>query len=217
MNPSYVNTQTLVHELGHCLDLLHTYEPSCCHETCNISDPEYLYDLFGYNPPSYCWEKGHFGCKITPGENTCTNNIMGGNNMLHYYFSPMQMGKMHRSLSIKSGKKYVKEDVYDNRVCKIKENETWNFDIRCYSDIIVERGATLTVTGKITMPEQGKIVVKRGAKLIVDGGIITGIRQKWGGMEIKKNRNGIQHLLGREGEIELKNGAVIENTGKLGK
>ncbi len=38
----YANSQTLAHEIGHCLDLFHTYNPSCCHETCDASDPEYL-------------------------------------------------------------------------------------------------------------------------------------------------------------------------------
>ena len=210
--PTYVNAQTLVHELGHSLDLLHTYEPSCCHETCNATDPEYLYDLFGANPPAYCWERGHFGCVITPGENNCTNNIMGGNNRLHYYFSPMQIGKMHRALTIKSARKYVKEDTFEERSHRIKKDETWNFDIKWYSTIVVESGATLTVTGKILMPEQGEILVKRGGKLLVDGGIITASGTQWRGIKVKENKNAIQRLFGSSGEVKLTNGAVIEKT-----
>lgn len=207
---NYANTQTLAHELGHCLDLLHTYEPSCCHETCNNTDPEFLYDLFGKNPPKYCWERGHFGCTITPGENGCTNNMMGGNNLVKYYFSPMQMGKMHRALVLKTPRKYVLDDVFDPQPLHIRKNETWNFDIRCYSSIVINSGATLTITGNILMPIDGKIIVKRNGHLIVDGGKIVSTKNSWKGIEAKKNKNAIQRLLGRDAIVEVKNNAKID-------
>lgn len=211
ITPSYVNAQTLAHELGHCLDLFHTYNPSCCHETCNASDPEYLYDLFGANAPAYCWEGGGFGCKITLGTNTCTNNIMGGNNMLNYYFSPMQIGKMHRALSIKSVRKYVKENTYNAVQYEIDQNETWNFDIRWYSDIVIKRGAVLTLKGKILMADQAAIVIKRGASLIVDGGVITSSGQTWQGIKTEGAKNKMKRLFGKKGEVIFKNGGIIDN------
>ncbi len=211
VSPSYVNAQTLAHELGHCLDLFHTYNPSCCHETCNASDPEYLYDLFGADPPAYCWEGGGFGCKITLGKNTCTNNIMGGNNMLNYYFSPMQIGKMHRALSIKSVRKYVKENVYNAEQFEIDQNETWNFDIRMYSDIVIQKGAVLTLKGKILMADQAAIVIKRGASLIVDGGVITASGQTWQGIKIGGGKNRMKRLFGKKGEVIFKNGGEVKN------
>lgn len=211
-NPCYVNSQTLAHEFGHALDLFHTYKPSCCHETCDASDPEYLYDLFGPAPSVDCWEKGHFGCKITPGENTCTNNAMGGNNMLYYYFSPMQIGKMHRALSIKTVRKYVKEDAFCPAANEISKNEKWNFDFRSYGDIVIKAGATLTITGRVLMPEQARIVIKRGAFLIVDAGVITSVGQSWLGIKTEGKRNKLKRLLGAKGEVVLKNGALIINT-----
>lgn len=213
-NLSYVNSQTLAHEIGHCLDLFHTYNPSCCHETCDASDPEYLYDLFGPNPPAYCWESGSFGCIITPGKNTCTNNIMGADNLVKYYFSPMQIGKMHRALSIKSVRKYVKESPFDEEPIKINQNETWNFDIKLYSDIIIRSGAILNVTGKISMADQAKIIIKRGATLIVDGGTITSSNSTWQGIKIIGNENGIPSLFGSKGKVIFRNGAVIGNVQK---
>lgn len=210
--PCYVNAQTLAHEIGHCLDLFHTYNPSCCHETCDASDPEYLYDLFGSNPPAYCWEMGGFGCKITPGKNTCTNNIMGGNNMLNYYFSPMQIGKMHRALSIKSVRKYVKESNDNEIQFKITRNEMWNFDIRCYGDIVIEPNVIVTLKGKILMAENAEFIVKRGASLIIDGGVITGSGKIWKGIKLKGKESGIFHLLGgAKGKVIFKNGGVAEN------
>jgi hypothetical protein len=213
-NASYVNAQTLAHELGHYLDLFHTYEPSCCHETCDASDPEYLYDLFGNSPPTNCWEIGGFGCTITPGQNFCTNDIMGGNNMLYYYFSPMQIGKMHRALSIKSSRRYVKESPYNSVPLNITTNETWDFDIRWYSDIVVKSGATLTIKCKVLMADQAKISVERGGTLIIDGGTITSAYRMWRGIEvwgdITKSQlptGGTQH----QGKVILKNSALIEN------
>lgn len=211
ITPSYVNAQTLAHELGHCLDLFHTYNPSCCHETCNASDPEYLYDLFGSDPPAYCWEGGGFGCKITLGKNTCTNNIMGGNNMLNYYFSPMQIAKMHRALSIKSVRKYVKENIYNAGQLEIYQNETWNFDIRMYSDIVIKKDAVLNLKGQILMTEQAEIIVKRGATLIVDGGIITSSGQTWQGIKIEGGKNRMKCLFGKKGEVVFKNGGEVKN------
>lgn len=206
------NSITLAHEIGHCLDLLHTYEPSCCHETCDASDPDYLYDLFGTNPPAYCWERGHWACEITPGENTCTNNIMGGNSRVNWYFSPMQIGKIHRALSIKTSRKYV-DDVFDTRPMEIRKNELWNFDIRCYSSIIVHKGATLTITGKVQLPQQASITVSRGAKLIIDGGAITGSANGWQGIEAKKSKNALQRLFGKNAQVEIINGAYVQVAG----
>lgn len=204
------NSITLAHEIGHCLDLLHTYEPSCCHETCDASDPEYLYDLFGANPPAYCWERGHWACEITPGESICTNNIMGGNSLARYYFSPMQIGKIHRALSIKTARKYVEEDTYDSRSVEVHKNELWNFDIRCYSSIVVHKGATLTITGKVEVPQQANITVNRGATLIVDGGSITGTSKGWQGIDAKKSKNALQRLFGKSAQVEIKNGAYVQ-------
>lgn len=211
INPNYVNSQTIAHEIGHCLDLLHTYEPSCCHETCDASDPEYLYDLFGLNPPAYCWERGHFGCSITPSENTCTNNIMGGNNLLTYYFSPMQIGKMHRALSIKSVRKCVKSECYDVSPIKVKGDQNWNFDIRCYSDIIVESGKTLTISGKVLMAETAKIIVKRNAKLILDGGEITAAGNYWQGIDAKKGAKVLKSVFGNNAQV------IFQNNGSTNK
>jgi len=159
---NYTHSQTLAHELGHCLDLFHTYNPSCCHETCDNADPEYLEDVFGPSPPSYCWEYGRWGCTITPGQNTCTNNAMGGNNLINYFFSPHQIGKMHRALSIKTTRRYVRNDAYKSIPLNITSNETWNFDIRLYSNIVIKTGVTLTMKCNVIMPILGKVIVEQG-------------------------------------------------------
>ncbi|MCC5924893.1 MAG: hypothetical protein JJT77_14010, partial [Crocinitomicaceae bacterium] len=106
---TWTAAQTLAHELGHCLDLLHTYEPSCCHETCNQNNQDFLLDVFDTNLGGNCWHDGGFSCDINNPNTTCTNNLMGGVNQSSFYLSPLQIGKIHRALSIKSVRKYIKD------------------------------------------------------------------------------------------------------------
>jgi hypothetical protein len=212
---TYAHSQTLAHELGHCLDLFHTYYPSCCHETCDATDPEYLEDVFGPSPPYYCWEYSGWGCTITPGQNICTNNGMGGNNLVNYFFSPHQIGKMHRALSIKTTRRYVKNDAYNIIPLNITSNETWDFDIRLYSDIVVKAGVSLTIKCNLLMPALSKVIVEQGGKLIVDGGTITSVDDsQWKGIEVWGTTTQHQYTINgvcAQGIVELKNGAVIEN------
>jgi hypothetical protein len=44
--PNFGFAGTLAHELGHTLDLFHTYTDGCCPESCNASDCDYLSDVF---------------------------------------------------------------------------------------------------------------------------------------------------------------------------
>lgn len=90
----------LTHEIGHCLSLLHTYpdpQNPFANETCNQNDPDYLWDIFGYGANSLC---------LFP--NTGTSNDLMGGMQDNRYTSPLQMGKIHRALSISSVRKYVK-------------------------------------------------------------------------------------------------------------
>jgi hypothetical protein len=88
-------SRTLTHELGHNLDLRHTYPPADGAETCNQSSQEYLSDFFdsSHGGGTDCLHDGDWGCDIQDTTNTCTNNIMGGVNQGSYYFSPLQIGK----------------------------------------------------------------------------------------------------------------------------
>ena len=190
---SYPNAQTLAHELGHTLDLMHTYQASCCHETCDYTDPEYLYDLFGAQPPinSSCWETGGWNCTIIPGVDTCTNNMMAGLNLTSYYFSPMQIGKMHRALSIKSARKYVKPMTSSTNEWVVNQNETWDFDIQMYQNIRVTNGATLTIKCKVAMATNGIITVDNGAHLVISDGatVTTWTGSMWNGIMLNPGAN----------------------------
>ncbi len=161
---------TLVHELGHVLDLLHPYTAgSCCPETFNESDPDYLDDVFGIgasaiHPHTCNWAGDAFAYP----HDGLTNNLMGGNRDAGY-LSPKQLGKIHRALSLKSVRRYVKDCPKSAVPLEITSNELWDFDMKLYSDVVVKNGATLTLQCKTTLPGTADITTADG-NLLYDGG-----------------------------------------------
>ncbi len=227
----------LVHELGHCLDLLHTYDgnqngiwngtptDACCPEVCDAGNFEYLDDIFSTTnwcgtTCSVCYQQNGWTCDPTlpPPTNRCTNNLMAGTSGAGY-LSPKQMGKIHRALSLKSVRKYVRNCSYTTTEnIEITSNETWDFNIKTYSDIIVKNGGTLTITCEVHMPDDSKIIVERGGKLIIDGGTVTsGCGGMWQGIEVWGTANasqyttGMQYNYAAQGYLEIKNEAIIEH------
>ena len=205
-NPSgcYACAQSLAHELGHCMDLMHCYQSSCCPEVCNVTSTDYLWDVFGASPPTNCWTQGGWGCDPT-GPGGCTNNMMdgtGGPFAVDYYFSPLQIAKMHRACYIKSVRKYVKDCPVSTLAFSVSLNELWNFDIRMYQNIEVNSGATLTMQCKVHMPPGAKIIVHSGGTLILDGAIIDGSCHSdlWDGIVIESG-----------GTLSMINGSTVRD------
>ncbi len=169
------NNIVLRHEIAHNLGLCHTYLGGGCSANCNTSDPNFWDDVFGN--PSNCphnadWSTDAFDpTKPTPATSgKVTNNIVGGNKA-QAYASPKQVGEMHRALSLKNIRQYVDPCTYTPlEPIIISKNETWDFDIRLYSDLIIQPGFTLDVACKITMPCNSKIHVMPGATLKMQNG-----------------------------------------------
>jgi len=204
----------LTHELAHNLDLNHTYSSNICE-----NDDDYLSDVFGpWSPDNPNCPHNH-DCDNAYLSQTdlCTNNIMGEEDTK--YISPRQAGIMHRSLALLSTRKYVNDDVFiDNAPLVITDDQTWDFNIKLYRDIVVEPAVELTISCKVVMPWQGKIVVKPNGKLIVDGGTITTDSKDhaWQGIEIWGTSDKSQYYdpLYKQfwqGTLILKNNAIIEN------
>lgn len=129
------------------------------------------------------------------------------------YYSPKQVAAIHRNLSLYSIRNCVLVDTYDsNYPIYVENDEVWDFSFKLYSDVVIKAGKTLTITCNILMPMNSKIIIEPGAKLIVDGGILTNhAGGLWQGIELQGNASLSQLTAGAQGQVILKNGAVIEN------
>jgi hypothetical protein len=149
------------------------------------------------------------------------NNFMSGNPE-GSNISPMQLGRIHRNAHFLSCRKYFyntePEDNAHNHTGMgqlnpviVNSNQTWDFDIKMYNDIVVKTGATLTITCRVYMPFYSNIIVEKGAKLIIDGGTISSDRNNtmWYGISVLGQQHIAQDVAGAQGIIEMKNGATI--------
>ncbi len=100
----------------------------------------------------------------------------------------------------------------------ISGNLTWFTERFVDGDLIIEPGASLTVTGKVYFSAGSRLIVKQGGKLIVDGGTLTSSPSCktffWSGIEAWGNS--AQHQFPFAGgpyqaHVILKNGATIKN------
>lgn len=228
------------HEYGHAVGLHHTYDG----EVLNTQHFDFLDDLFGTCPEPLVMDAGNpcypaAGAPCSPATNyvcylkascffvnypNAMPPLMSGmdNNQ---YISPKCSGRMHRSLSLYNNTfvvnntpmhKYVKEKYSYAIPFTVSANETWDFAIKMYQDIVVEAPATLTLSCEVRMPINGRIIVKPGAKLVIDGGVVTCAHdgELWQGIQAWGTTNQHQYPANNptyQGLVILKNGAVIEH------
>jgi hypothetical protein len=210
----------LIHEIGHNLELHHPYNS----EFCKFSHPDFLFDLFGYEKQEYCenlrsncdvcYHQGGWDCDLTDPNNTCTNNLMGGNKSLGS-ITPLQMGRMHRSLSMRSVRKYAWG--YSEIPYRVERDELWNMNIKFFQDIVVEKDKTLILKNTLELVPEASIILEPGARLIVDGGVITNALYSenfWQGVIIiDPPSRGLRFWKPKQvaGQVELVNGGRINN------
>jgi hypothetical protein len=139
-NDDWAGANTLAHELGHVLDLMHTYPapPWNAPANCTINS-DFLSDVFGTNPstcPHVCdWAVDAF-VQETPGPNAVvTNNLMGGNKY-NFWISGLQAAMMHRALKEKSVQRYAATGC-DDCVCCVA------FTVRGFNDVSSGPGKVL--------------------------------------------------------------------------
>ncbi|MDZ4844120.1 MAG: hypothetical protein SH857_01075 [Chitinophagales bacterium] len=230
--------QNVLHEIFHIFEVNHVYQDetctvidtsccsfaadtSCCNTTFTtwsgddigiVTDIDYLTDVFG-NTGIHTWESYIYSacdsnaqCDPYLNKNdNCTNNLMGSRGK---YISPMQMGRLHRNSMIEDERRFVCG--YGTIPLRITTNETWDFTIKIYQDILVTTGNTLTIQCNVEMVPEANIIVERGAKLVIDGGVIIngvshGCEGLWRGIVVFGNDT-IQQPSG----INIRNAATYQ-------
>ncbi len=180
----------LAHEVGHNFNLRHPYNSEFCKRT----DPDFLFDLFGFEKQSdcenqrsscdICYHNTGWTCDYKDPESGCTNNLMGGTASAGS-ITPLQMGRMNRTLVNASLRKYAWG--YSDKPFVVSQNQVWNRNMKFYNDIVVKKGAILWIKNDLEMVPGSKIVVETGAKLIVDNAHISSALYasgKWDGVQL---------------------------------
>lgn len=97
----------------------------------------------------------------------------------------------------------------------ITEDETWIDNSPIAKNIIIPPNITLTITGIVELINGSRIIIEPGGKLILDEGTLTSACDGlWLGIEVWGDANQHQYTIDgycAQGQLILKNGAVIEN------
>ncbi len=204
----------MAHEFGHNFGLGHPYDS----EITTIAHPEFLWDVFGTAtqswcsapPTKVCHHDAGWDCDPCTPYNTCTNNIMGGSYAARH-FSALQCGRIQRALQVSSLRRFAYGEENPAEL-HINRNQLIDYTRKYYQTVIVDSGATLTVTCRVEMVSSARLIVRPGGKLVVDGGTLTSAcpGEMWQGIEVLGDRTKRQ-LPQYQGTVELRNGATIEN------
>ena len=204
----------LLHEIGHNVGWKHTYQD----ETLDPADPDFLSDVFLQNNPACpqpftnAWGTCYtHTCSVFSPSTNCSNNVMSGND--NKWISNLQMGRRRKNLYLLNIRNYVKDTTSQHQYpIIINSNQTWDFDIQLYEDVVIKSGNTLNITCKVNMATDGRIIVEKGTKLIIDGGEITTWSKtgRWDGIYLEGTSNMPQYLP-EQSQLEIKNNALIQN------
>lgn len=204
------------HEIGHGLDLWHTYDArGAWRQNCKEDYVDFLWDVYDTTAVKPCINRGAACdvCLIPVGSEN--NNLMGGKEAT--FKSALQIGIMHRSTVLENqyNKGFAMRDYvtgYNSSAYSVSKDEVWDFSMKMYQDLIINTGVTLIVKSEIQFVPQAKVVIRKGGKLIIDGGTLTNEKfynTTWGGVEIRGERKKDWR---KRGVLEFINDGKIENT-----
>ncbi|HBG69287.1 MAG: hypothetical protein A2W93_02255 [Bacteroidetes bacterium GWF2_43_63] len=105
----------------------------------------------------------------------------------------------------------------DYNEINISGNIIWSSEAKkIKKDIVIDNASVLTIENNsfIEFAPKSKVIIKPGGKLIVDNSTLSNLQQcdqLWQGIELQGNSSLSQLTPGAQGQVILKNGAVIEN------
>lgn len=201
----------MMHELFHEYSLDHLWQTN----QCNQMSIDYLADIYGTGDQMHCPQTGKWqDCNTSsPGYDTltCDNNVLA----IHgdTWASPMQIGIIHRESFMGRMHGYTFPAEPPNlHPWTIDSSQAWDFPIRMFQDIVIEKDVTFTVKCKIEMPEGSRIILQPGSKLIIDGGQITSYYDgaNWQGVRVENVRKRRRNTVA-QGIVEIMHEGTMKN------
>lgn len=174
------------HEVGHILGLRHAWTR---YDGCD-------------DTPAHpnCWD--HFDPRCKKGH---SNNMMDYNNS-QMALTPCQIGiatKNMHLLTHRSRKILLKDwcDYNPEESLIVYEDLHLDRHIDLKGDLIIKKGATLTISCRVHVPRGGSIIVEAGGKLILDGSYLhNDCGERWSGIKVYDGG-----IVEKQGEVLIEN------------
>lgn len=234
---------TFIHELGHALDLHHTFMSADWpdrEDPCSETDPTTQGDCVWDTPPNL--DNGISICLPTTscGESAPFENFMSYCGDERSKFTLGQICRMHENAPPSF---YSPENLANTGVISLEagytlsQSETWSNDKNINGDIIIPYAKTLTIDNGATIQftTNSKIIVQKGGRLVINGTaqqipILKGNScsgNLWGGIQVEadalishpeniadfQERNGVLEF--RYGHIQDAEVAITSNGGAM--